>query len=408
MELMRSSGKEAASRWKGVLILVLPVLLTSSIAGAQKNRDAGIRQPVVWQVGAIGDPDLKPVFREAITDALHAVAREAEVVICYDDGALTTDAAFETLCRDEFTKKSKTQVLRFNPDVYVSSKNAFEIAAISLTLSVESTKKRKSWPNAALMSTKAQVFAPPDYSTARTDALLAKGIYDAITRLPPFRDWFMSLDRYPRLLMERPPGAFPLAATSQYAIAEAPPEAATAQRWYEEREKITDLLIEGQPAEAKGRADALLGEPIPEDLRARIEELRDKAVMKITEMTSGPEEPEPEPEPPPAPKPLDVSFTVRVAQPGSGFRSAIEGRLRISDRDIRFKPVDSKDGNGWSVSWWSLKSFGKATGLWDVAHPLVIETKDGTKHFLAEVTKKGVYGRGEEILKYIDRGRNSI
>ncbi len=386
-----------------MILFAITVLMTSNTAGA--DRDDGIKQPVVWQVGEVGGPDLSPIFREAITDALHAVANEADVVICFDRGALSTDAAFEALCRAEFPKKSKTQGLRFNPDVHVSSKKAIEIAAISFALSLESTKKRKRLPHAALMSTKAQVFAPPEYSPARTDALLAKGIYDAIIHLPAFRDWFKSLHQYPRLLIERPPGVYPPAATSEYVLADVPPEPATAQRWYEERDRITDLLIEGEASEAKGRADALLGEPIPHDLRLRVEDLREKAVAGIAELTPEPKKPEP---PPAEPSPLDVSFTVRVAQPGSGFRSAVEGRLRISDRDIRFVPKDSKQGNGWSISWWSLKSFGKATGHWDVAHPLVIETKDGTKRYLAEVTKKGIYGRGDEILKYIDRGRKSI
>ena len=58
------------------------------------------------------------------------------------------------------------------------------------------------------------------------------------------------------------------------------------------------------------------------------------------------------------------------------------------------------------MPWSSLKSFGEATGVWDVAHPLVIETEDGTRHFLAEVKKKGVYGRGRSILTYIERGKN--
>ena len=125
---------------------------------------------------------------------------------------------------------------------------------------------------------------PPEYSPARKEALLAKGIYDSVASLPPLRDWFVSMDRYPRLLMERPPGAYPPAEASEFALAEPPPEADTAKRWHESRDQIVDLLIEAEPAEAKGHADALLAEPIPDELRQRVQQLRDKAVTKIAEM----------------------------------------------------------------------------------------------------------------------------
>ncbi len=407
--------KIAASRRIGVSILfaITALLLISSGAGAKKKAVADLKQPVVWQLGDDGATGIHPVFLQAMTEAIHAVAREAGVVVCFERGELSTDAAFAALCREEFAKRSKIQGLRFQPDVRVESQHAIEIAAISLALSIDSTRKPKHLPHASLVGTQARIFAPPEYSPARRDALMAKAVYDAIVHLPEVRDWFVSLDRYPRLLIDRPPGDHPPAEPSEFALAPEPPEADTARRWYEERDRITDLLIEGELSEAKGRADALLGEPIPGELRVRVRELRDKAVAKIAENAPEPETPQPEPEPAPLPpppqeKPLDVTFTVRVTRSGSGFRSAVEGRLRISDRDIRFKPADSQHGEGWSVSWWSLKSFGEAEGMWDIAHPLVIETKDGTKYFLAEVTRDGLYGRGKQILKFIDRGRKRI
>lgn len=170
--------------------------------------------------------------------------------------------------------------------------------------------------------------------------------------------------------------------------------------WSDDRERLVDHLLDGNFAEAVATADELLAAPsFPEDQARRVSRLRARALEELDRIEAA------EATPPPPPPPLDVTFQVRSTRPGRSFRSGSVGRLRVSSHGITYVPEDSPTEEGWSISWESFASAGEADGIWDVAHPLVLATEEGDRFFVTQVTRDGRFVDGEEILRYIERGR---
>jgi len=170
-------------------------------------------------------------------------------------------------------------------------------------------------------------------------------------------------------------------------------------RWDGEREELVDLLLDGDYEAARVKAEELMAEPeLPEGPARRVSELRMRAIAELDRR-------QPAADAPPSPPPLDVTFRVRSTRPGRSFRAGAEGRLRISSHGIAFVPEEGSDDDGWSIPWDSFASAGKAGGIWDVAHPLVLETEAGDQFFVTEVKRDGRFGDGEDVLHYVEKGR---
>lgn len=192
----------------------------------------------------------------------------------------------------------------------------------------------------------------------------------------------------------------------------------TAPDWQGELDRITDLLIDGKPLEARGKADRLLEvENLPETVASRARALRDKAEAKLAE--SPPAEavarPRPRIEIPPKESsgeesektttaPKERSFKVRVAAVGSGFSQGVTGFLRISETGISFSP-QGKTGENWSIRWQDLAEAKGDTGLWDAPYPLVLIERGGRKRYVARLDRKGSYVTGAPLLSAIVEGR---
>lgn len=184
--------------------------------------------------------------------------------------------------------------------------------------------------------------------------------------------------------------------------------------WQSELDRITDLLIDGKPLEARGKADQLLQvENLPEDVASRARELREKADAKLAE--SRPAEPRPKIEIPPkgesgekSEKTMaaakEQSFKVRVAAIGGGFSQGVTGLLRISETGISFTP-QGKSGENWAIRWQNLAEAKSDTGLWDVPYPLVLVERGGRKRYVAHLDQKGTYLPGAPLLSAIAEGR---
>ncbi len=203
--------------------------------------------------------------------------------------------------------------------------------------------------------------------------------------------------------------------------------------WSEERARVVDLMLDGAFAEALARCEELLADPaLPASVARRVAELRTRAVRELERrdlqqpdlQRGNPERPDlersdsgrpdverraavaaspaPEPDRPP---PLDVTFHVRSTRPGRSFREGHDGRLRVSAQGITFVPDDGADGSRWTVRWDALAVAQAAEGIWDVAHPLVVETEEGDRFFLVQIGPEDRFGDGEQILRYIEKGR---
>lgn len=215
--------------------------------------------------------------------------------------------------------------------------------------------------------------------------------------------------------------------------------------WSEERARVVDLMLDGAFAEALARSEELLADPaLPASVAQRIAELRTRAVRALEARDLQSPDPErrdlegpdnerralerrdparpalersdsvaaaPEPEPrtrSDRPPPLDVTFRVRSTRPGRSFRDGDDGRLRVSAHGITFVPDDGGDDGRWTVPWEAFASAAEADGIWDVAHPLVVRTEEGDRFFLVQIGPKDRFGDGEQILRYIEKGRRSF
>lgn len=410
-----------AAHYGLLLALALPFLPP---AGAQAPASPH-ESPVFWvQCTAKNPHSLAPRHREAVVEALRTAAVESEVILCFDPEEGSTDPAFNGVCRENDDDGESHPALRWNASVSIESHFEKKVVLVTISLDIHAKKKQMkradSWPKPNILITQTEIVSS-EFSPSERDSMIPKAIYDLITGSPQIRTWFDDLRFYPKFLRVRPSGEFAPPRVSKFAAvaeeeAPADPLASVSeeqeQLWEEEKEAIVDLLIDDHPEEARDRAEALLAvEDLPEGLARRVEELLTKAENELAAATepvapAAPDEPEAPSEPQPAPKPLDVTFHVRYVDVGEGgFRKGWDGRLRVSARDIRFVPDKKELGSGWSVAWSSFKSAGPASGHWDVAYPLVIETTDGKKFYVTEVTKEGRYGKGERILQYIEKGR---
>lgn len=175
--------------------------------------------------------------------------------------------------------------------------------------------------------------------------------------------------------------------------------------WSAERARVVDLMLDGAFAEALDLSEELLADPaLPAPVARRIAELRTRAVRELEGRDPVAVAPEPEPEPD-RPPPLDVTFHVRSTRPGRSFRAGDDGRLRVSAHGITFVPDDGAEDGRWSVPWSAFESAGEAEGIWDVAHPLVVRTEEGDRFFLVHVGPEERFEDGEQILRYIEKGR---
>lgn len=415
MDTVRFETRKPLSAWSVVwLLMLLPSLAPA--AGAQD-------QPVLCEEPEPGGQELPVVYLDAVADAVHQVALDAGVALCLADGA--TDPAFDQICAAGSEAREELYRLRWKADLNVTQAQPSRQAVI-VTLAIdvyhagEGEEEARRMPPPKNVMQQVDVFASADYSAARREDLIGAAIYDTILNNDDILRWFLELGDFEALLLPRPEGRFPPPPVSRYAEIEPEPEPAPAetaaerlQRWQAEKDRIADLLIADQAIAARESAAALLQEEgLPEDVARRVRELHDVAVEKAAAQAAETAEvAEAEAPPPPAPQEppplLDVMFEVRYAPTGSGFRAGIDGKLYISYRDIRFVPADSDEGDGWSVKWPTLAGFGEAAGVWDVSHPLFIETESGEKYYVTERLKNGRYGKGRKILDYLDRGRKT-
>lgn len=203
------------------------------------------------------------------------------------------------------------------------------------------------------------------------------------------------------------------------AAAQDPREATTANAspdWQSELDRITDLLIDGKPLEARGKADHLLQvENLPEDVASRARALREKADAKLAESPPAGAEARPKIEIPPKGESgeksektvtaaKEQSFKVRVAAIGKGFSQGVTGLLRISETGISFIPQE-KTGENWAIRWQNLAEAKSDKGLWDAPYPLVLIERGGRKRYVARLDQKGSYLPGAPLLSAIAEGR---
>jgi hypothetical protein len=191
--------------------------------------------------------------------------------------------------------------------------------------------------------------------------------------------------------------------------------------WQGELDRITDLLIDGKPLEAKGKADQLLQvQNLPDDVASRARALREKADAKLAESSVAGSEPRPKIEIPPkggkgesgeksektktVTAAKEQSFKVRVAAIGGGFSQGVTGLLRISETGISFSP-QGKTGENWAIRWQNLAEAKSDTGLWDAPYPLVLIERGGRKRYVARLDQKGSYLPGAPLLSAIAEGR---
>lgn len=190
----------------------------------------------------------------------------------------------------------------------------------------------------------------------------------------------------------------------------------TAPDWQRELDGIADLLIDGKPLEARGKADELLQvENLPESVASRARELRDKADERLAAAPPAGSEPRPKIEitgkeesgkksEKPEANSKEHSFKVRVAAIGGGFSQGVTGILRISETGLAFTS-QGKGGENWSIRWQNLVEAKNDTGLWDAPYPLVLVERGGRKHYIARLDPKGTYLPGAPLLSAIADGR---
>ncbi|HWN42884.1 MAG TPA: hypothetical protein VNW71_11720 [Thermoanaerobaculia bacterium] len=186
--------------------------------------------------------------------------------------------------------------------------------------------------------------------------------------------------------------------------------------WQSELDLITDLLIDGKPLEARGKADNLLEtENLPENVASRARALRDKADARLAELLPIDAVERPKIEIPSEEKSGEKSektvaaakvqsFKVRVAVIGSGFSEGVTGLLRISEKGLSFVP-QGKSREDWAIRWHGLAEAKSDTGLWDAPYPLVLIERSGRKHYLVRLDRKGSYLPGAPLLSAIEKGR---
>lgn len=187
------------------------------------------------------------------------------------------------------------------------------------------------------------------------------------------------------------------------------------QEWQGELDLIADLLIDGNAAEAKARAEDLLEvENLSPEVAARAQSLREKAEARLAEPPAD-SHPRPKIEIPAKnedggktesaeEKPRVQSFSIRVAVVGGGFRQGASGILRVSESGLTFTRKGQARAE-WSIPWKQLAEARSDDGLWDAPYPLVLVERGGGRRYIAHIDQKGRYLSGRSLLAALSKDR---
>lgn len=397
----------------------------------------------VWSVPGAGDSSvvlrtthrsgasLAPGERHTVEEVLLARAWEAGVLVCHDGLASPDSAAFAGICA-----KPGPEVAPFWWDLHVETlrREGRWVASATLRLALSDGPPREA-PEIFLLGP--FVLQPGAEATGAPEEGL-RAVTASLRSSPELLGWLRDLAGRPGLLHVRPlsPGEAPSpqdevsAAERQPVTAGVPPPDATAadvSAWNAEVLRITDLLIAGNPwqaREAGERADRLLRDGrLPADLAARVRVLKEKAAAKLASETApgSPAEPPPPassapPTASPAARPADeepagglagTTFSARLGVAGQGFGSGPEGRLQLTREGISFRR-NGRSAMDWSVSWAELASASRDDGLWESPFTILLVERTGRKRYLSLIDGRGRYVAGDPLLSAIAAGKKAF
>jgi hypothetical protein len=201
--------------------------------------------------------------------------------------------------------------------------------------------------------------------------------------------------------VQDPPTQAPASGGQESAEAAPTPDSMPADP-QEEVDAIADLLIDGQPREARTAAESLLAEPgLPPRIEARAQQLLTKAEERTA---PPPAAPPPPPSPPPLPPFPVATFQVRQARIGEGFSVGDAGTLHIEGAGVWFVATASHDPS-WTVPWAHVVDLTQDLGIWDAPYPLVLHERGGPPRYLAVIDDRGDFKAPAALLSAFESAR---
>jgi hypothetical protein len=393
-----------------------------SMPAAARSVPAGDSGIVLRVTNGSGD-SLAPAERQAVEEVLLARAWEAGVVVCHDGLASPGPPAVAGICADP---NSEAAPFWWDLEVETTRRERTWMASATLRLALSDGPPRKA-PEIFLLG---PFVLPPGVAAGGALGEALRAATASLRSSPALLGWLDGLAGRPGLphihpLPSKeaagPQNEVPAEGRRPVAPAAPPPDdrAGEADAWKAEVLRITDLLIEGNPwqaREAGERADRLLrGGRLPADLVDRVRELKEKAAAKLASepAQSLPAEP---PTPPPAALPAaeepgsqraDRTFPARLGVAGKGFDTGPEGQLRLAREGISFHR-SGRSAADWSVSWADLTSASRDDGLWESPFTILLVERTGNKRYLSLTDGHGHYVAGDPLLSAIAAGKKAF
>lgn len=323
------------------------------VSGLEAGQDSQHRGPVLLPARD-GSPSTVPeTWRRSVGEALAESAHRHGLALC------------STPCADPGAGDVELD-WRFEVEVRGS---VLVVAVATLALDLRGVEDGVG-PDAGLFALRGQYLLPEEATALEREGLLAARFAELVSASPQAAEWLEVTAATPAVaaLASRPaPGeahspslesaAAPVASRAEGV----PPEGA---------EALTPLAAPAAPTEAPAI-----------------------------------EEPRPATRPPHATiePPFDMTFRVRMAGEAGGFSRGRAGRLRVFAGGLRFV-AEGDPPSRWSIPWSELAAYRRAEGLWDVPHPLVIETTAGQRRFLVEIGSGERFGSGARLLAALSTG----
>jgi hypothetical protein len=396
------------------LVRITAVMLLAACAWSAPSAGTGDSTIVLRATNGSG-ASLASGERQAVEEVLLARAWAAGVVVCHDGLASPGPAAFAGICADP---DSEASPFWWDLKVETTRRERTWMASATLRLALSDGPPRKA-PEIFLLG---PFVLPPGIAAGGALGEAVRAITASLRSSPALLGWFHGLAGRPGLPHVRPLPSGE-AVGSQRSVAPAAPSpddrAGEVDAWKAEVLRITDLLIEGNPwqaREAGERADRLLRDGrLPADLAARVRVLKEKAAAKLAgeRAQSLPAEPPAMPPgaPPASEEPVsqraDKTFSARLGVAGKGFEAGLEGQLRLAREGISFHR-NGRSAVDWSVSWADLTSASRDDGLWESPFTILLVERTGHKRYLSLTDGHGRYVAGDPLLSAIAAGKKAF
>ena len=239
--------------------------------------DSGI---VLRVTNGSGD-SLAPAERQAVEEVLLARAWAVGVVVCHDGIASPAPPAVAGICADP---NSEAAPFWWDLEVETTRREKTWMASATLRLALSDGPPRKA-PEIFLLG---PFVLPPGVAAGGALGEALRAATASLRSSPALLGWLDGLAGRPGLPRVRPLPSGEAAGSQRPVASGAPPpddRAGEADAWKAEVLRITDLLIEGNPwqaREAGERADRLLRDGrLPADLADRVRVLKEKAAAKL-------------------------------------------------------------------------------------------------------------------------------